>query len=109
MRRGRLEESITPDGKRDSSLAFGVMCLSRDWWEKFRALHTEEVFNGLFGFSIASKAPSGGSSKPETDESRLVRDQNCDIGAPNQELQYGFAMPSPSVVSYCHTATERQI
>ncbi|GFW01885.1 hypothetical protein TNCV_3028561 [Trichonephila clavipes] len=27
--------------------------------EKFRALHTEEAFNGLFDFRVASKAPSG--------------------------------------------------
>ncbi|GFW84859.1 hypothetical protein TNCV_681471 [Trichonephila clavipes] len=27
--------------------------------EKFRALHTEEAFNGLFDFSIASKVTSG--------------------------------------------------
>ncbi|GFT24223.1 hypothetical protein TNCV_2064521 [Trichonephila clavipes] len=37
----------------------------------------------------------------------------CEIrtveGAPNQELQYGFALPSPSVVSHCHPTTERRI
>ncbi|GFS95047.1 hypothetical protein TNCV_341281 [Trichonephila clavipes] len=31
--------------------------------------------------------------------SHLVRDQDCrvdGVGAPNQELQYGFALPSPN-------------
>ncbi|GFV86265.1 hypothetical protein TNCV_2093061 [Trichonephila clavipes] len=44
--------------------------------------------------------------------SYLVRDQDCmaySVGVPNQELQYGFALPSPSVVSHCHSTTERQI
>ncbi|GFW37519.1 hypothetical protein TNCV_861261 [Trichonephila clavipes] len=52
------------------------------------------------------------SSKPETDESHLVRDQDYmtdGVGASNQELQYGFALPSPSVVWHCHPTTERQI
>ncbi|GFV02514.1 hypothetical protein TNCV_3438291 [Trichonephila clavipes] len=49
------------------------------------------------------------SSKPETDESHLVRDQGFadGVGAHIQELQYVFAMPSPSVVSHCHPTTER--
>ncbi|GFS78160.1 hypothetical protein TNCV_1107711 [Trichonephila clavipes] len=33
--------------------------LQKSLQEKFRALHTEEAFNGLFDFSIASKATSG--------------------------------------------------
>ncbi|GFV36532.1 hypothetical protein TNCV_2260511 [Trichonephila clavipes] len=49
------------------------------------------------------------SSKPETDESHLVRNQDCDINAPDQELQYGFALPSSSVNSHCHPITQRQI
>ncbi|GFT95816.1 transposable element Tc3 transposase [Trichonephila clavipes] len=39
------------------------------------------------------------SSKSETDESYLVRDQDCvveDVSAANQELQYDFSLPSPS-------------
>ncbi|GFW44145.1 hypothetical protein TNCV_3855061 [Trichonephila clavipes] len=51
------------------------------------------------------------SAKPRADESHLVRDQDCiadGIGTPDQELQYGFALPSPSVVSHCHPTTERQ-
>ncbi|GFV02848.1 hypothetical protein TNCV_3609771 [Trichonephila clavipes] len=47
------------------------------------------------------------SSKP----SHLVRDQDCMVdgaGTPNQELQYGFVLPSPSVVSHCHPTTEHQ-
>ncbi|GFW19883.1 hypothetical protein TNCV_3561861 [Trichonephila clavipes] len=39
------------------------------------------------------------SSKPETDESHLVRDLDCmvdGVGTPNQELQYGFVLPLPS-------------
>ncbi|GFW44059.1 hypothetical protein TNCV_998241 [Trichonephila clavipes] len=42
---------------------------------------------------------------PETYESHLVRDQGCmaePYCAPNQELQHGFALLSPSVVSHCH-------
>ncbi|GFX80662.1 hypothetical protein TNCV_499291 [Trichonephila clavipes] len=83
--------------------------------EKIRALHTEEAFNGLFDLSIASKTSSekkNSSSKPETNESLLVRDQNYmtdGVGALNQELQYGFALPSPSVVSHCHPTTECKI
>ncbi|GFW01531.1 hypothetical protein TNCV_5137141 [Trichonephila clavipes] len=45
------------------------------------------------------------SSKPETDEIRLVRDQGCmvdDLSAPNQELQHGFALLSPNEVSHRH-------
>ncbi|GFW38942.1 hypothetical protein TNCV_1818831 [Trichonephila clavipes] len=49
------------------------------------------------------------SSKPETDESHLVRDQDCDTGAPNQQLQYGLALPSTSVDSHYHRTTKRQI
>ncbi|GFV19227.1 hypothetical protein TNCV_3224451 [Trichonephila clavipes] len=49
------------------------------------------------------------SSDPKIDESHLVRDQDCDIGAPNQELQYGFALLTPSVDSHCHPTTQRQI
>ncbi|GFW57838.1 hypothetical protein TNCV_2927571 [Trichonephila clavipes] len=50
--------------------------------------------------------------KDETDKSHLVRDPHCmvdGVDAPNQELQYGFALPSPSVVSHCHPTRERQI
>ncbi|GFY06133.1 uncharacterized protein TNCV_3108121 [Trichonephila clavipes] len=36
-----------------------IIGVSRRGSEKFRALHTEEAFNGLFDFSIAPKAPSG--------------------------------------------------
>ncbi|GFX92804.1 hypothetical protein TNCV_2657181 [Trichonephila clavipes] len=49
------------------------------------------------------------SPKPETDESHLVRDQDCDTGTPNQQLQYGFALPSTSVDSHYHPTTKRQI
>ncbi|GFX26024.1 hypothetical protein TNCV_2273651 [Trichonephila clavipes] len=45
------------------------------------------------------------SSKPETDESHLVRNQDCVISTPSKELQYGFA----SVDSHCHPTTECQI
>ncbi|GFV09723.1 hypothetical protein TNCV_2597781 [Trichonephila clavipes] len=48
------------------------------------------------------------SSKPETDKSHLVRDQDCmedGVGTPNQELQYGFALSSLSVVSHYHPTT----
>ncbi|GFV58130.1 hypothetical protein TNCV_2109581 [Trichonephila clavipes] len=41
--------------------------------EKFRDLHTEKPFNGLFDFIIASKAPS----KQEEADSYLVQDQDC--------------------------------
>ncbi|GFU48581.1 hypothetical protein TNCV_1439541 [Trichonephila clavipes] len=49
------------------------------------------------------------SSKPETDECHLVQNQDIGIGSPNQELQYGFALPLPSVVSHCHPTTERKM
>ncbi|GFS56794.1 hypothetical protein TNCV_2222141 [Trichonephila clavipes] len=51
------------------------------------------------------------SSKPETDESHLVRYEGLadGVGAPNQELEYGFAFPLPSVVLHRHPTTERQI
>ncbi|GFW36638.1 hypothetical protein TNCV_1956381 [Trichonephila clavipes] len=52
------------------------------------------------------------SSKPETDESHLVRDQDCiadGVRAPNQELLYGFPLPSPSMISHCHPTTKGQI
>ncbi|GFW06120.1 hypothetical protein TNCV_4479121 [Trichonephila clavipes] len=42
------------------------------------------------------------SAKPETDESHLVRDQDCmadGIGAPNQELRYDFVLSSMFVWS----------
>ncbi|GFU39935.1 hypothetical protein TNCV_2531781 [Trichonephila clavipes] len=70
--------------------------------ERLSALHTEEKFNG---FQSAFRRDS--SSKPQTDESRLVRDEDCRldvVGAPNQELQNGFALPSRS-----HPTTERHI
>ncbi|GFX97042.1 hypothetical protein TNCV_1997741 [Trichonephila clavipes] len=47
------------------------------------------------------------SSKPEIDESHLVLDQDCDIGAPNQPLQYGFALPSKSVDYHYHPTTKQ--
>ncbi|GFY12895.1 transposable element Tcb1 transposase [Trichonephila clavipes] len=77
-----------------------------------KPLYTEGAFNGLFDFSITSKATSGErdfSSQPETDESHLVRDHDCDTGAPNQQLRYGFALLSTSVDSHYHPTTERQI
>ncbi|GFV60561.1 DUF4817 domain-containing protein [Trichonephila clavipes] len=43
------------------------------------------------------------------EESHLVRDQDCDVGSPNQELQKGFALPLPSGVSHCHPTTERNV
>ncbi|GFV42095.1 hypothetical protein TNCV_2602951 [Trichonephila clavipes] len=49
-------------------------------------------------------------SKPEIDECHLVRDQDCrvdGVGTPNQELQYGFALPLPKVVSQIHPTTKR--
>ncbi|GFX20618.1 hypothetical protein TNCV_4269501 [Trichonephila clavipes] len=52
------------------------------------------------------------SSKLETDESHLMRDQDCmwdDVGTPNQELKNGFVLPLVSVLSHCHPTTERQI
>ncbi|GFS83569.1 hypothetical protein TNCV_1657851 [Trichonephila clavipes] len=52
------------------------------------------------------------SSNPQTDESHLVRDQDCKadgVSAPNQKLQYGFALLLPSEVSQCHPTTECQI
>ncbi|GFX51836.1 hypothetical protein TNCV_5015381 [Trichonephila clavipes] len=52
------------------------------------------------------------SLKPDKDESHLVRDEDCPAdgaGAPNQQLQYGFALPSPSVVSDYHPTIENQI
>ncbi|GFV53244.1 hypothetical protein TNCV_4313241, partial [Trichonephila clavipes] len=49
------------------------------------------------------------SSKPETDENHLVRDQDCDTGAPNQQLQHRFALPSTSVDSHYPPTTERLI
>ncbi|GFW72595.1 hypothetical protein TNCV_3798231 [Trichonephila clavipes] len=48
------------------------------------------------------------SSKSETDES-CARSGLYGVGAPVQELQYGFALQSLSVVSHCHPATEYQI
>ncbi|GFX71759.1 hypothetical protein TNCV_4132051 [Trichonephila clavipes] len=67
------------------------------------SLHTEEVFKGLFDFSIAFKAPSDEILLQSRKRMKIeVRDENCladSVGAPNQELQYGFALPPPSVVS----------
>ncbi|GFX81949.1 hypothetical protein TNCV_2571481 [Trichonephila clavipes] len=83
-------------------------------FEKLGALYTEEEFNDLFDFKhcFQSAFRRDSSSKPETDESHLVRDKDCmaeGVGAPNQELLDGFAWPSPSVVSNGHPTTECQI
>ncbi|GFX62028.1 hypothetical protein TNCV_3741961 [Trichonephila clavipes] len=84
--------------------------------KKFRALHTEEAFNSLFDFSIASKDFSEiFSSKPETDESHLVQDPDRDTGAPKPTVaislcvavdECGLALSSnnrtPHLKSLCH-------
>ncbi|GFS55934.1 hypothetical protein TNCV_2924901 [Trichonephila clavipes] len=76
--------------------------LQKPLQEKFRAFHTEEAFKGLLDFSIASKAPSG---KILLQNQTQMKVTWCEIiwadgvGVPNQELQYGFALPSPSVAS----------
>ncbi|GFV87835.1 hypothetical protein TNCV_781171 [Trichonephila clavipes] len=51
-------------------------------------------------------------SKQETNESHLMRDQDCmvdDVEAAIQELRYGFALALPCVVLHCHPTTKRQI
>ncbi|GFT92760.1 hypothetical protein TNCV_739491 [Trichonephila clavipes] len=82
--------------------------------EKLRALRTEEAFNDLLDFSVASKAFSGEilSLKPETEESHMMVDQDHmeeDVGSPNQELQYEYTLPSPSGITNCHPKKECQI
>ncbi|GFW22237.1 hypothetical protein TNCV_1429911 [Trichonephila clavipes] len=60
--------------------------------------------------SVDSLSPPVG--MPKTDENHLVQDQVCtvdDVDAPNQDLLYGFALQSPSVVSHCHPTTECQL
>ncbi|GFX64914.1 hypothetical protein TNCV_450521 [Trichonephila clavipes] len=76
--------------------------------ERYRALHTGEAFNGLFDFSIASKAPSGEILLQSQKQMKVTW---CEIktGGIQPELQYGFTLPSRSLVSHCHPTTERQI
>ncbi|GFV72943.1 hypothetical protein TNCV_1329511 [Trichonephila clavipes] len=68
--------------------------LQKPFQGKLRVLHTEEAFNGLFDFSVASKATSfeillqnGNRGKSLSGRSGLNGEL---IGAPNQELQYGL-------------------
>ncbi|GFU71511.1 hypothetical protein TNCV_1819931 [Trichonephila clavipes] len=74
--------------ERDARL--GVIQKSFRITRKLRALHTEEAFNGLFDqhcFQSAFRRDS--SSVSETDESRLVQDEDCmvnSVGAPKLEL-----------------------
>ncbi|GFV18454.1 hypothetical protein TNCV_4468901 [Trichonephila clavipes] len=52
-----LQTTQPPKGEDFETLKTFTSASTRQ--EKFRALYTEESFNGLFDFSIASKAPSG--------------------------------------------------
>ncbi|GFW10682.1 hypothetical protein TNCV_4918011 [Trichonephila clavipes] len=52
------------------------------------------------------------SSRPETYESHLVQNKDCmadGVRTPKQEMQYGSALSSPSVVSHGHPTTEHPI
>ncbi|GFV67573.1 hypothetical protein TNCV_4622531 [Trichonephila clavipes] len=52
------------------------------------------------------------SSKPETDEIHLVRDQDCmadGLGVLDQEFHHGFVLLLPSVLWNCHPTTEHHI
>ncbi|GFV79606.1 hypothetical protein TNCV_1724311 [Trichonephila clavipes] len=48
------------------------------------SMRFDKIYEGI---QLSCKSQDS-SSKPETDESHLVRDHHCYIGATNQELQY---------------------
>ncbi|GFV48145.1 putative DD41D transposase [Trichonephila clavipes] len=62
---------------------------------------------------IASKAPAGEIPlQSQKHKNHLVRDEDCiedGVGGLNQELQFGFKLPSSTVVLHCHPTTECQI
>ncbi|GFW96649.1 hypothetical protein TNCV_2847061 [Trichonephila clavipes] len=60
--------------------------------ENLRALHTEEEFNGLFDLKKCFQSQK--QRKVTWCKIRTVWWMVYGVGAPNQELQYGFALPS---------------
>ncbi|GFV93611.1 hypothetical protein TNCV_1989231 [Trichonephila clavipes] len=81
-------------------------------WQVASLANWSAVSLGRFPLWLRTAFRWDSSSKLEIDESNIVLDQDCmadNISAPNQEFQYSFALPSPSVVSHCHPTAERQI